>query len=105
MDIPAAVVIFVARNAVIAKFKAEIVLAVAMTAFSILKGFKRTAGDGHEGAIRVDALDEEFDGMNVITRDISRLKSEKIKDFRRNLLIFTHSYASRVVVTAIRPLI
>lgn len=89
----------------IAKFKAEIVLAVAMTAFSILKGFKRTAGDGHEGAIRVDALDEEFDGMNVITRDISRLKSEKFKDFRRNLLILTHSYASRVVVTAIRPLI
>lgn len=74
MDIPAAVVIFVARNAVIAKFKAEIVLAVAMTAFSILKGFKRTAGDGHERTICVDALDEEFDGMNVITRDISRLK-------------------------------
>ena len=58
----------------ITKFEAEIVLAIAVTALSLLKGFKRTAGDAHEGTNCVDALDEEFDRMNVITSDISGLK-------------------------------
>lgn len=74
MDVPAAVEVLVARNAVIAKFEAEIFIAIAVTALSLLERFKRAAGDGHERALCVDALHEEDNGMNVVTGDISRLK-------------------------------